>query len=172
MRINVARRARAVLESILHRKCRAGRRRFVAIRADDSHVCPGQRKAGFFVPGQRKPRGFEPLQVVTSLAAILVRRTCELTFVDVFVAILALRLRDLEYGVFVLQAFRQMTLVAGHRDVATLKWILGCGVILYRERGRPESVNGMTRGTLPAIGPRTELPLMRVLVAIHALCER
>jgi len=59
-------------------------------------MCPGQRKASLLVPSQRKPRGFEPLEVVTGLTAVLVRRARELAFVNVVVAILALRLSDLE----------------------------------------------------------------------------
>lgn len=60
-------------------------------------------EAGFLMPGQGKVRGAEALHVVAGLAAILMRRGGELTLVNVLVAILALRLRDLEERVFALR---------------------------------------------------------------------
>ena len=106
VRIKMASGAGAVLKPVFHRNRRAGRHRLVAIRADHRNVRAGQWKARLLVASQRKTRRLEPLQVVTRLAAILVGRSRELSFVNVFMTIFALRLRDFEEGVFVLRPFR------------------------------------------------------------------
>lgn len=83
--------------------------------------------------------------------------------------VFTLCLRDLEYGVFTLRAFRQVTLVATNGQVATFEWIFCCCMILDREGGRFPAVDGMARGTFAAIGTTAELPFVRILVAVHAL---
>ena len=143
----------------------------MAIGTDDSDVCAGQRKSRFFVPGERKSSGFEVLQVVTGLAAVLVWRTRELTLVNVLVAILALRLGDFEERVLVFWPLWDMTFIAGNLDVLTLEGIFRAGVILDSKNRGFETFNGVAHGTFAAIRACAELPLMRIFVAVRTLRE-
>jgi hypothetical protein len=83
----------------------------MAIGAEDCNVAASQGKPSVFMASQRKARGFETAQIVARLTAVLVREACELAFVNILVAILALRLRDFENGGF---ALRYVALVAGN----------------------------------------------------------
>ena len=89
---------------------------------------------------------------------------------NVNVAILALRLCNLENGVLALRAFRHVAFVASNRFVFALQGILCCCVILHRKRGRLKPIHRVARRALTPVAV-TELPLVRILVAIHALSE-
>lgn len=99
MRVLVAGRARPILELELHRGCRTLRHWLVAVRAGDRNVRAGQWETRLFVFGQCEHRGTETLQVVACLAAIQGRSSGKLSFVNVFVAILALGRRNLEFRI-------------------------------------------------------------------------
>ncbi len=90
---------------------------------------------------------------------------------DVFVTILALSLRNLENCVLALRALWQMAFVAHDRRMFALEWILGCRVILHRERGRLKPIHCVACCALSSIA-LAKLPFVRLFVAVHALRKR
>jgi len=124
------------------------------------------------VPGQRELCGLKALHVVASFAAILVRSASELPLMDIFVAILAFRLRNLEQGVFALHAFGQVAFVASHFRVATFEWVLCRRMIPNGKDRRFPTLDGMAFGAFAAAGAACELALVGVLVAVHAFRKR
>lgn len=99
-------------------------------------------------------------------------RTGELGFVNILVAVLALRLGDLEKSVFALRALWQVALFAGHGDVAAFERIFcRCMVLDGKSRWFP-AIHGMAGGTFSTIGTSAELTLVCIFVTIRALCER
>lgn len=112
--------------------------------------------------------GLESLHVMALFTTILVRRALELAFMNVLVAVLALRLDNLEERV---PRFRQMAFVASHLRMEAFQRIL-CGfVVLDGECRRFKAIHGMADSALGAAGPFEELSPVIVLVTIHAFCE-
>ena len=144
----------------------------MAIRAKDCDVGSRQRKASLFVARQRKPRGFEALQVVTRLATVLMRRSGKLPFVNIFVTILAICPCDFVFRVFALETLRQMALVASNGDMAVFQWIFCCSVIFHAERRRLEPFDRVAGRTFSSVRPCKELAFVRVFVTVRALCKR
>jgi hypothetical protein len=100
------------------------------------------------------------------------RRSGELAFVNVFVTVLALRLRDFEKGIFALQAFRHVAFVASDRNVLAFERIFRGRMIFDRKDGRLEAIYGMARSAFATVGASPELAFVCILVAVHAFCER
>ena len=144
----------------------------MTIRANHRDVRARQRKSRFLMPGQRESRRLEALYIMTSLAAILMWRSSELTFVNVLMAVFALGLDDFEYGVFALLSSRDMAFFASDLGVMALERIFRGGVIFYAKGRRLEAVHGVARSAFPSARFCEELPLVRILVAIHAFCKR
>lgn len=103
------------------------------------------------------------------LAAVLKWSARELAFVNILVAILALRLRDLENRCF---ALRYVALVAGNRYMAAFQRILCTRVILHREGRWLEAIYGVASRALSATRPFEKLSAVIVLMTVHAFCER
>jgi len=143
----------------------------VAIHAKDRDVPAGEREAGFLVTGERKLGRLKSLHTVTRLAAVLERGICKLALVNILMAVLTLCFRDFEQRVFVLWPLRQMAFVARHGHVFTFKGIL-CRCMIFHTKGRGlETVDVMARRTFATVRAAAELPLMGILMAIHAFCE-
>lgn len=106
------------------------------------------------------------------LAAIQGRRCGKLTFVNVIVAILALRCRLYEFGVPAFGAFGYVALVAGDRDVNAFQRIFRGRMFLDTKRGGLPIGFIVARRAFAVIDTRAELSVMRVLVAIHAFGVR
>jgi hypothetical protein len=84
---------------------------------------------------------------------------------NIFVAILALHLRNLEDCGF---ALRYVALVTGNGHMAAFQRIL-CGLVIFRREGRWfEAIDGMARGAFGAAAAFEELCAVVVLMAIHA----
>ncbi len=114
-------------------------------------------------------RGPEAIHLVTTFAAVTPRGAGELPFVDVGVAISALRRLDFVKRI---QTLRNVALPARYVAMLPLEWI-GCSRMLGHLEGRGlEALNRVTRRALAAILTRIELPVMRVvLMAIQAFLE-
>jgi hypothetical protein len=97
------------------------------------------------------------------------RRSGKLTFVNVFVTVLALRLRDFEKGIFALRAFRHVAFVTSNRNVLAFEWIFRGGVIFDAEDRRLETIYRVTRSAFVTAGASPELTFVRIFVAVHAL---
>ena len=102
---------------------------------------------------------------MTIVAAVPVRRSRKLTAVSVRVAILARRLRNVVHGVL---ALRDVALVARNSRMPALQRISRRGVRGHRKRRRLESLDGVARLAFSLVRPRSELPVMRVLMAVRA----
>lgn len=109
---------------------------------------------------------------MTGLAAILVRSSGKLPFVNIFVTVFALRLRDFKEGIFALRSFCNVAFSASDLRMMTLERIFCSRVIFHGKCGRLKTIHVVTRCTLSAIRPREELSFVRVLVAVHAFGER
>lgn len=144
----------------------------MAVRAKDCDVGPSQWKTSLFVARQRKPRGFEALQVVTRLAKVLMRRSGKLPFVNILVTVLAIRPCDLVQRVFTLGPLWQMTLVASNRNMTAFQWIFCYPVIFDAKRRGFEPFNRVAGRTFSAVCTCPKLTFVRVFVAIRALCKR
>src|SRR5712692_3392229 len=118
--ILVACRAGPVLEPIFHGCRRSLRNRFVAVRAQDSHVRPAQREPRLLVSGQGKMRRLESFNVMALFTTILVRCARELAFVNVLMTVLALRLSNLENRI---SALGQVAFLALHFGMASFQGI-------------------------------------------------
>ena len=106
---------------------------------------------------------------MTRFATVQAGRACELGFVNILVAVLALGLGDLEKSVFVLRALWQVALIASHGDVAAFERIF-CGCMILDGKGRRfPAIYGMAGGAFAAIGTSAELTLVGIFVAIRAL---
>ena len=64
------------------------------------------------------------------------RRSGKLAFVNIFMAILTLRLRDFKKGVFTLRTLWYVTFVASHQNMLAFERIFCCGMIFDRESRR------------------------------------
>lgn len=118
----------------------------------------------------RQGEGGWPISIegVTLLTAIEIRGGCELALVFIRVAVQALGKFHLVECVF---SLRDVTLRAGHGRVLGLQGIGACRVLLHPELCGLEAVYGMAGSTFAAVGSLDELPLMFVLVAVHAALE-
>ena len=148
---------------------RAGTRDLVTFPARDSQVRAQQRKARALVEGEGKRRGTEALDGVAGFAAVQIRRCLELTEMGIAVAVRAPRELDLEQRGF---ARGYVTLRA--RDVSMLpdQGISRAGVLLQSEYCGLESLHGVARRALPAIGSFCKLSAVRVgMVAVGALLK-
>ena len=105
---------------------------------------------------------------MASLTAVQRRRSGKLSLVNVFVAILALRSRNLEFRILAFLAFRHVALIAGHCYVEGFQWIFRRDMFFDAKRGRLPPVFRVARLAFTAVGTRSELPVMRFLVAIGA----
>lgn len=144
----------------------------MAFRAQHSQVCPRQRKPRVLVLTERKPRWLEALDVVAGFAPILMWRPCELSLVDVHVTVFTLRLLDFEKRILALRSLHNVTLFAGHFRMVPFQRVFCFRVFLDGERRRSESLHRVALRTFPAARAAEKLPLMRVLVAVHAFCKR
>ena len=119
---------------------------------------------------QREGGWFVCFEVVAAVASVEVGRCGKLPGVAVRVAIGAALKLDPEQRVL---ALGNVALRAFHPGVSALQRICTRSVFLHREGGRLPPVQVVTGGALPAIGPFSKLPVMRIgLVAIHALAQR
>ncbi len=144
----------------------------MAIRAEHRQVRARQWKPCVLVPTERELCWLEALQVVAGFAAILMRGTRKLTLVNVFVTILALCLRDLKERLFTLQTSRHVAFVAGNLHVSPFQRVF-CGRVIFDGKcGRLEAIHRVTLGAFTAAGTTEELPLVRVLMAVHAFRKR
>jgi len=112
--------------------------------------------------------GLESLHIMALFTTILVRRALELALVNVLVAVLALRLDNLEERVL---RFRQMALVASHLRVEAFQRIFRRLVVLDGESRWFPTIHGMAGGTFSSIGTSAELTFVGIFVTIRALCE-
>ena len=105
--IIVANRAGPIVESIFHWGQGTFRHWLVAVRARYRDMRAGQREARLFVLGQRIHCRAKCLvfYVVAIIAAIQRRRRGKLRFVNVFVAILALRRDNLVQRIFAIETY-------------------------------------------------------------------
>lgn len=116
---------------------------------------------------QREGGWFVCFEVVAAVASVEEGRCGKLPGVAVRVAIGAALKLDPEQRVL---ALGNVALRAFHPRVSALQRICTRSVFLHREGGRLPPVQVVTGGALPAIGPFSKLPVMRIgLVAIHAL---
>ena len=170
----VANRTGPVVKPVFHWSYGTLQYSLMAISAWDSDVGARQRETRVFMLGQGKnsrPETFV-LKVMTCFAAIQGRCRGELTFVNVFVAIPALRRCNLELGVLAFGAFGDVTLVARDRDVDAFQGVFGIGVFLHAKRGGLPILLIVATRAFAVIGAGVELSMMCVLVAIHALGVR
>jgi len=93
----------------------------MTIRAQDCHVDARQRKTRLFVTNQRIVRGLETLQVVTRFATILMWRSGKLSFVNIFVTVLAFCVCDFEYRVRALWTLGYMAPVTSNGNMAAFQ---------------------------------------------------
>jgi hypothetical protein len=144
--------------------------RLVAIAARNCHVAPAQPKRSFVVPAQAECGRLEPLQIVAILAAIEMRRGCELASMLIGVAIGATLKLHFEDCVF---TSSEMTLRARHCGMLSLQGIRGLGVLLEPEFCRFKAVDSVAGRALTAARPLGELSAVRIgTVAIGTLLER
>ena len=143
----------------------------MAIRAQHRNVPASEREAGFLVTREGKLGRLERLHTVTRLAAVLQRSACKLAFMHILMAVLTLCLHDFEQRVFVLWPLWQMALLASHSHVFGFKRILCCGMIFYGERRWFETFDIVASRTFTTVCTAAELPLVRILMAIHAFCK-
>jgi len=171
MRIVMADRAVAIVESVLHRNQRTFRHSFVAIATGNGNVRAGQRETRVFVPGQGKQGRTKTFvfQVMANLAAAERRRSGKLAFVNVLVAIFALRRRIHKFRVLAFGALWHMAFLAVDGNVDPLQGIPGGGMFLHAESGRLPTGFVVAGGAFAVIRTGAELSMMRVLVTIHAL---
>ena len=140
MYILVADRTSHIIKFVLHRSHRALRDFLVAVRTGDRYVGAGQRETCFLVFGQCEHRRTPTLifQIVACLTAIQGRGCGELSLMNVFVTILALRGRNLEIRVLAFGAFGYMALVASDWNVDAFQRIFCGSMFFYTEcGGRP-----------------------------------
>lgn len=140
----------------------------VTIDACHRRVAACQRETGGVVLCQGEFCGPEPLNGMAVLASVVVWRSGKLSLVNVRMAGNAVSVADFEDG---LNAFGNVTLVAGYVRMLPFQGILGGGVLLDCESGRLEAFDGVTRGALAAIGSCLELASMRIGVTIHAVLK-
>jgi hypothetical protein len=124
------------------------------------------------VLSERKPRWLEAQDVMTGFATILMWRSCKLSLVYVQVTVFTLRLYDLEKRIFAFRSLHNVTLLAGHFRMVPLQRVFCFRMFLDGERRRSESLHRVALRTFSAAGAAEELPLMRVLVAVHTFCKR
>jgi len=171
VRIRVATGARTIVEAIFHGRGRSHGNGFVTIRAQNCQMCARQRKTRLPVANQRKVRGLESLQVVTRFATVLVWRVGKLSFVNIFVTVLAFRARDFEYCVCTFRTLGHVALFASDGNMAAFQRIFCGRVIFDGERRRLETLDRVAGSTLSAICASAELAFVRIFVAIRALRE-
>ena len=102
---------------------------------------------------------------MTVFAAVVVRRRCELSRMDVKVTGCALRVRNAEDRVLPLGL---MARLARDRPVAPVERISRCRMRFHIEAGRLEAGNAVTRRAVAAIDPRGELSAVRIFMTIGA----
>lgn len=125
----------------------------------------GEHKSRLFVLRQGKGRWPIAFEGVTAVASVEVRRSGKLSGVTIAVAIGAAVELDSVQRVL---PFRDVALRALEPRVAALQRIRSGGMFLYGELRRLPSINCVARGALSTIGTLHELPVVRVLMAIHA----
>ena len=141
----------------------------MALPARYCHVRSTKWKLRGFMPCQRIAGGFKPRHRVATLAAIIPGRTRKLPFVDIGVAIAALRRFDFVDRV---QSLGKVAFFAGDSVVPALQRIGRLLVHGNRKGGRFETLHRMARRAFSVILTSVELPLVRVvLVAIQAFLE-
>ncbi len=143
----------------------------MAICAQDCKMSARQRKTRLFVANQRKARGLEALQAMTRFAAILVRRSGKLAFVNILVTVPAFCACDFEYRVRTLCALGYMALVASNGNMAAFQWVFCSRMIFDGKRRWLETFDRVAAGTFSAVCTGLELAFVRILVAVSALRE-
>ena len=141
--------------------------RFVALRAGDGHVGPGQHEVGVLVLGDRERRAMKVLYRVAVLAAILVGRGGKLLVMRVLMAIRARR--ELHFVDSVL-AGRRVAFVASDGRMFSFQRIMRCRVLLHAKLRWLPAFDGVALRALSLARPRLELALVRIgRMAICAL---
>lgn len=129
-----------------------------------------QRESSLFVCRQFECRWPEAIHRMATLAAIIVRRHCKFTFVEVLVAIETLSELDLVLRVL---ASRLVALYTFGGRVLSLEGISGGFMFHDAEARRPEAFYRVTALALATIGAFSELAAVRVrFVAVGALGKR
>jgi hypothetical protein len=164
--IGVARRAGAVFEAILRNILCLGRGFFfVTIAAGDGNMSSGQQEAGLLVLRQSESRGPESIERVALLTAVEVGRRGELPLMFVFVAIHAAIKFDFVDCFF---TSWDVALRALQRRMFALQRVGGRGMLVQAELGRLKSIHGVAGRAFSSIGPRGELALVLIFMAVHA----
>lgn len=130
-----------------------------------------EREARLLVARQCVYRRLESAHAVAIFAAIQVRCGNKLPLMNILMAALAGRLRDLVNRVL---SLGDVALVARDRSMAPIERVHARRMRRHGEGRRLEPIDRMTRTALALVRPRHELPVMRVLVTIRAerVCHR
>ena len=166
--IHVAGGARPVLEMERQNLVRSsGKAGFVALRAGDGHVSPGQHKAGVLVLGNGERRAMKVLYGVAILAAVLVRRGGKLLVMRILMAIRAGRELHFVDRVF---SGRRVAFVAGHGRMFSFQRIVRSRVLLHAKLRWLPALHGVALRALSLARPRLKLSFVGIRsVAICAL---
>lgn len=121
---------------------------------------------------QRKARRLETLQIVTRFATVLVGEIRKLALVNILMTVLTHCLRDFKKSVFTLRTLWHVTLVASDGQMAAFKRVFCRCMILDGKSRRLPPIYGMACGAFTAIGASPKLPLVRILVTVHAFRKR
>lgn len=148
--------------------CACGSSRLVTFLTSNGEMRSGQDKTRLLVPRQAECRGLVAVESVTLLAAVQVRCSCKLRLVLVLVAVeAAVKLNFVER----LFSVRNVALRALKRRMFALQRIRRGLVLFQSEFCRLESIHRMTTSTLGASCASCKLPLVIILMAIHALLK-
>jgi len=172
VRIFVATGAGAVFEAILHEVLLVSTRGDrMALRARHCQVRAGKRKAAFLVQSNRIRRRLESLHDVAAFALTVVGRLGELPTMHVLVAVGAFRELNLVARLF---SRRYVALVARHGRMPANQRICRERMLLHAEKRRLPSVHGVTSCAFALVLALGELPVVFILVAVHAprKCDR
>jgi len=171
VRVAVASRAGSILKSVRNnfRRISCGRH-FVAFRARDCQVRPGEREPALLMLRDGERRRLESVDRVALLALALVRSRGKLPLVNIGVAIHA----AVEWN-FVTRrdARRDVALRARHARMLSFERIHGRRVLLHREERRLPAVHIVARRAFAFVLARGELAVVRVgRVAVPTFRER